>query len=88
LFDGAGHDTVTLNKQVVDYETTDEGIQIKFADGSTESGDFLVIADGTHSKLRNKVCGETVERKYVGYINFNAAVPQSIVNVSIFKHRM
>ena len=82
LYDGAGHETVTLNKQVVDYEITSDGISIKFADGSTESGDFLVIADGTHSKLRNKICGENVERKYVGYINFNAAVPQSVVNVS------
>ncbi|KAK9900050.1 putative flavoprotein monooxygenase acting on aromatic compound [Cystobasidium minutum MCA 4210] len=79
LYDGAGHDTVTLNKQVVDYEPTSEGINITFADGSKEEGDFLIIADGTHSKLRNKICGETIERKYVGYINFNAAVPQSVV---------
>lgn len=83
LYDGAGHDTVTLNKQVVDYETTPEGITITFADGSKESGDFLVIADGTHSKLRNKICGGNIERKYVGYINFNAAVPQSVVQVSL-----
>lgn len=82
LYDGAGHDTVTLNKQVVDYEPSSEGITVTFADGSKETGDFLVIADGTHSKLRNKVCGESIERKYVGYINFNAAVPQSVVGVS------
>lgn len=71
-----------MNKQVVDYEPTSEGINITFADGSKEEGDFLIIADGTHSKLRNKICGETIERKYVGYINFNAAVPQSVVQVS------
>lgn len=72
---------MTLNKQVVDYTATKAGVEVTFADGTTEEGDFLVIADGTHSKLRNKLCGATVERKYVGYINFNAAVPQSIVKV-------
>lgn len=73
--------TVTLNKQVVDYTPTDDGVTVTFADGSTEQGDFLIIADGTHSKLRNKICGSNVERKYVGYINFNAAVPQAAVKV-------
>ena len=81
LYDGAGHDKVTLNKQVVDYEATDDGITVTFADGSKTAGDFLVIADGTHSRLRNKICGMPIERKYVGYINFNAAIPQSALKV-------
>lgn len=79
LYDGAKPGTVQLNRQVVDYTATDSGIKVSFADGSTEEGDFLVIADGTHSRLRNKICGQDIERKYVGYINFNAAVPQSAV---------
>lgn len=81
LYDGAGHDKVTLNKGVTNYEATEDGITITFADGTTESGDFLVIADGTHSRLRNKICGKTIERQYVGYINFNMALPQSALKV-------
>lgn len=83
LYDGAGHEKVTLNKQVADYTATESGITIKFTDGEEVAGDFLVIADGTHSRLRNKICAQTIERKYVGYINFNAALPQSTLKVSI-----
>lgn len=83
LYDGAGHDRVTLNKQVMDYEATESGISVTFADGEKVSGDFLVIADGTHSRLRTKVCGANIERQYVGYINFNAALPQSLLNGTV-----
>lgn len=81
LYDGAGHDSVTLNKQVVDYDADNSGITVSFADGTKQRGDFLVIADGTHSRLRNKICGKQVERQYVGYINFNMALPQSALKV-------
>jgi FAD-dependent urate hydroxylase len=81
LYDGAGHNSVTLNKQVTDYEASEDGIKITFADGSSEAGDLLVIADGTHSRLRNQICGKQVERQYVGYINFNMALPQSALKV-------
>jgi len=83
LFDATGSQNVTLNKQVTDYSTTDSGITVTFADGTTEEGDFLVIADGTHSRLRNKICGSSIERKYVGYINFNAAIPQATLKGTV-----
>lgn len=83
LYDGVKPGSVTLNKKAVDYTATEEGVTLAFEDGSSASGDFLIIADGTHSKLRNKICDKVIERQYVGYVNFNGALPQSALKVRL-----
>jgi FAD-dependent urate hydroxylase len=40
-------------------------------DGSVHVFDLVVAADGTHSPLRRWICGGAVERRFVGYVNFN-----------------
>lgn len=47
-----------------------------FADSSQFECDLVVAADGTHSRTRSWV-GGTVERRYVGYVNFNTIVPDN-----------
>jgi len=39
--------------------------------------DVVVAADGTHSRLRDWVLGHHVERRYVGYVNWNGLVEES-----------
>jgi FAD-dependent urate hydroxylase len=48
-----------------------------FEDGRKATGDVLVAADGTHSITRSYVLGHAVERRYVGYVNWNGLVPAS-----------
>uniref|UniRef100_D8QAJ9 Protein kinase domain-containing protein n=2 Tax=Schizophyllum commune (strain H4-8 / FGSC 9210) TaxID=578458 RepID=D8QAJ9_SCHCM len=68
---------VHLAKAAVSYETTPDGVRVHFHDGTSDTGDFLVISDGTHSKLRNQIAGTSIVRDYVGYVNFNGAIEKA-----------
>ncbi len=39
--------------------------------------DLVVAADGTHSALRTFVVGHSVDRRYVGYVNWNGLVAEA-----------
>ncbi|PKH26605.1 monooxygenase [Enterobacterales bacterium CwR94] len=65
---------ITFGKRVSQVEATEQGIIAYFDDGSQALGDFLVAADGTHSVIRPWVTGETRERRYAGYVNWNGLV--------------
>lgn len=41
---------IEWNKKFVRYEETENGVTAYFEDGTSASGDFLVGADGLHSK--------------------------------------
>lgn len=66
LLSGAGAENLHLSSQVVDYTVDADGVTVKLADGRTDTADFLVVADGTHSKLRNKICAKEIPRRYAG----------------------
>ncbi|WP_106476890.1 FAD-dependent urate hydroxylase HpxO [Phytohalomonas tamaricis] len=75
LLNAVGEEHVHLGMSCVDFNQTPEGVMATFEDGSQTTGDLLVIADGTHSRLRDKVVGFHVERRYAGYVNWNGSVP-------------
>ncbi|MDH4572077.1 FAD-dependent urate hydroxylase HpxO [Salinicola acroporae] len=74
LLDAVGEDNVTLGLACTDFRTTESGVTAEFADGSTRQADLIVIADGTHSALRERALGRPVERRYCGYVNWNVRV--------------
>ncbi len=47
----------------------------RFEDGAEFEFDLVVGADGTHSGTRPWVTGRPVDRRYVGYVNFNTVLP-------------
>lgn len=75
LFDAVGFEHIHLGQECVDYVSDDEGVTAFFAGGQQVRADLLVVADGTHSRLRDKIVGQRVERRYVGYVNWNVRVP-------------
>lgn len=77
LLDAIGADNVQLNSRCVGVEQTADSVTAVFDDGQRATGDVVVGADGTHSIVRGVVLGQTVERQYVGYVNFNGLVPAS-----------
>lgn len=48
LLDKAGSHNVHLSKRTINYEVDAAGVTLDFDDGSTDTGDFLVIADVRH----------------------------------------
>jgi 2-polyprenyl-6-methoxyphenol hydroxylase-like FAD-dependent oxidoreductase len=51
LLDGLEEHT-HFGKEIVSYESTDDGVTVAFADGTTADGDILVGADGIRSAVR------------------------------------
>lgn len=77
LLQAFGVETVHLGAKCIEVEQDAESVTAKFEDGSTATGDVLVAADGTHSILRSYVLGQPLDRRYVGYVNWNGLVPAS-----------
>jgi len=55
LLGALASDTVLTGKQCLQVRTDGEGAEAEFRDGSTVRGDFLVGADGIHSKVREAI---------------------------------
>ncbi len=77
LLEAVGEHNVHLGLTCTDFDSDDEGITAHFDDGSRQTADLLVVADGTHSRLREKVLGQAVARRYCGYVNWNVRVAAS-----------
>src|SRR5215472_11598528 len=58
--------SVHLGKTFVDFSLVDEGISVRFADGSSVKTDLLIGADGLHSRLRTLLIGDQ-SPTYQGY---------------------
>jgi FAD-dependent urate hydroxylase len=69
-----GEQDVTLGCELIGVTETDGQVTATFADGTHETGDLLIGADGTHSIVRPYVLGHSVERRYAGYVNWNGLV--------------
>ena len=76
LLDAVGRDRVRTGTRCVGVEAGDgaTAATVRFQDGSSVDADLVVAADGTHSALRSHVVGYPVERRYVGYVNWNGIV--------------
>lgn len=78
LFNAVGAEHIELGRNCVDFSIQADGVSAHFDTGDTLSADLLIVADGTHSRLRNKMLGESIERQYVGYVNWNVRVPANV----------
>ncbi|ATO19023.1 monooxygenase [Acinetobacter sp. LoGeW2-3] len=77
LMDEFGRNDIHLGKKMVALNDDGQQVTVSFADGSEIQTDLLVGADGTHSMTRAYVLGETVPRRYAGYVNWNGLVEVS-----------
>ena len=64
-----GPDDVALGKRLVSVSEAGDAVTASFEDGTTDSADLLIGADGAHSVVRAHVLGHQVERRYAGYVN-------------------
>lgn len=75
-----GLERIHLGKKMVDLVDDGSTVTVTFADGTTDTADLLIGADGARSLTRDHVTdaattGERIERTYSGYTNFNGLVP-------------
>ncbi|GAB2844520.1 FAD-dependent oxidoreductase [Lentzea nigeriaca] len=63
---------VEHGKRLVDVQTHEDGVVATFSDGSTESGDLLVGADGIRSTVRTIIDPAAPGPEYVGLLGFGS----------------
>ena len=68
-----------FNKRLLDLEEGNEGVLLRFADGTTATADAVVGADGIRSTVRRHLLGkEGVEPVYTGNVAYRGLVPMDI----------
>jgi 2-polyprenyl-6-methoxyphenol hydroxylase-like FAD-dependent oxidoreductase len=63
--------------RLTEYREDASGVEIMLSDGTIVNGDFLVGADGIHSRVRTIMHGRDWEPTFTGLVNFGGVVPGS-----------
>jgi salicylate hydroxylase len=71
-------DAIRLNHKVVGFSETADGVELRFADGATARGAFLIGADGVKSVVRQQIVGNA-PATYTGDAAWRITLPASRV---------
>jgi salicylate hydroxylase len=69
-------DAVVLRAAAERFTETRDSVTVKFANGTTASGEVLIGADGIKSAIRAQILGPT-KAEFTGYVSWRAIVPSS-----------
>jgi|SRR5579875_1015307 len=64
------------------------GVQARFADGTTATGDLLIGCDGIHSRVRTAIDPQAAPPRYVPVLNVGGYIPDFSVDVPPREFRM
>ncbi|KAG2182617.1 hypothetical protein INT44_005596 [Umbelopsis vinacea] len=79
---------IQWNKRFKEYELTDDGVLVRFEDGSETKGDILVGADGARSRVCDQLCGDKIQKNVLPFVFVAVTIPvnreryQQIYNIS------
>ena len=65
---------IQYSKRLSHFSEDDRGVVAHFDDGSSAHGDFLVGADGVHSRVRGLMFAEAAKARYTGFLGLGAFV--------------
>jgi FAD-dependent urate hydroxylase len=83
LMERFGPHDIRLGMRLAGLADDGTTVTATFADGSTDTADLLIAADGARSIARDYVTraaegGPRIERTYAGYTNFNGLIPVDV----------
>ncbi|MBF6065712.1 FAD-dependent monooxygenase [Nocardia terpenica] len=79
---------VRYGKELVDARSTADGVEARFGDGTTETGDLLIGCDGIHSPVRSLIDPDAPPPRYVPVLNVGGYLPGFPVDVPAKEFRM
>lgn len=74
LMEEFGSADVHLGMKLVSVADDGVAVTATFEDGTSDTADLLIGADGAHSVVRPYILGAVPERRYAGYVNWNGLV--------------
>ncbi|WZH52507.1 MAG: FAD-dependent monooxygenase [Nocardioides alkalitolerans] len=83
LLDDFGTDRYHLGRAATGFAQDADGVDVRFADGSTTRADLVVFADGISSPSRRRISPGT-ELRYAGYVGWRGTVPEREVDPATF----
>ena len=69
---------IEIGKRFVGFDESPAGVTVRFADGSTATGDVLIGADGIHSTVRSQLDPTAPSPRQVPLLNFGATARTSV----------
>lgn len=79
---------VHYGKELTGAASTAGGVEARFADGTTATGDLLIGCDGIHSRLRTAIDPQAAAPRYVPVLNIGGYIPNFTVDVPPREFRM
>ncbi len=70
-------ETYFLGREVVDVRDGDSGATLIFGDGTRETADLVIGADGLGSVVRGAVNPKHTENRYSGYVAWRGLIPEA-----------
>jgi len=67
---------IHMGRRLVEVEQNEGAVTAVFADGTRETGDVLVAADGIHSRVLRSVWPQTPHRRWTGALIFRGLIPR------------
>ncbi|WP_032407995.1 FAD binding domain-containing protein [Rhodococcoides fascians] len=84
LFEAFGADRYHLGKSLVGIDQNDGNVEMRFADGTDATADFVVGADGGMSVVRQRLTGLTPT--YAGYVTWRGVVTRGSIPQSVWDY--
>ena len=72
-------DRYVLGRQAVDIRDAAAGAEIVFADGTSETADLVIGADGIGSVVRKSLNPEQYENEFAGYVAWRGLMPEQLL---------
>ena len=73
--------SIVTNQRAIDFEQKEGSVIVKFQSGMTYETDYLVVADGIHSPIRQKLLPNSKPR-YAGYTCWRGVIDNTDLNLN------